>query len=367
MLKIGTPLLVLFLCLFENKLRFHNGIFAVWAAVFSIVSVLSIFYTTLNKNTLDSFLSLSFCFLMLFAVSQYIRDMKDIETVMDFLAVGGILYAAYIFINQYNTIFTESIDPKYTNQTIMSFTYIMIPTTFYLIYRLLDKKKNKIFMGLLFGFSYLMCLLSGRRKALLFPIVLIGLVLFLKNRKNNMKIILSIVLTAVMIFVVYYASMHNDVLYNIIGKRVEGLLAFAFSDDAFEVDKSAWSRQYLVVTAWGLFEHNPLLGIGLNNFKDNNILGLYAHNNYVELLCDLGIVGTIAFYWIYFYLFVQFLKVPDFWNDRLAQFLFALLAVNLMLDFGTITYYRVYFNMVICLATAYISIRHRKEKLSLTP
>jgi len=357
-LKIGTPLPVVFLCLFENRLRFHNGIFAAWAAVFCLIGILSVFYTTLNANTIESFVSLSFCFLMLFAITQYIRDVKDIETVMNFMIAGGLLYSGYIFLNSYDTIFLYSIDPKYTRETIMSFTYIMLPTTFYLIYRFLYKDDNKLFIGLLLSFSYLMCLLSGRRKAMLFPLLLFGLLLILKNRKNNFKIILSIVMTAVLVFAVYYASMNNDYLYNIIGKRIAGLLAFASGDDTG--DKSAFSRRYLLVTAWELFKQNPLLGIGLNNFKANNILGLYAHNNYVELLCDLGIVGTAAFYWIYIYLFTQMFRTPGFWNDRLGQFLFSLLVLNLLLDFGTISYYRVYHNMFICLATAYVAIKQEQ-------
>lgn len=356
MLKIITPVSLLFVCLFENEVQLYNRLFLGWAVGFYLICILSIFYATPTDNMFDTFRSLTFCFLLLCAVSQYIKEPKDIETVINFMAAGGVFYAAYIFINQYNTIFTQSIDPKYTNQTIMQFTYVMIPTVYYLVYRFICHN-NKLFTGFLVCFSYLMCLLSGRRKAMLFPLLLIGLMLVLKNRKNYIKVFLSLIFAIVMLVGVYYLSMNNDVLYNVIGHRIEGLILFVSGDDSG--DKSAWARSYLSLTAWELFKQNPILGIGLGNFIYNNILGFYAHNNFVELLCDLGIIGAIAFYWIYIYLIVKLIKNQRIWEEKLTQFLFSLLLLNLAIDLGTISYYRVYFIMVICLASSYVCMQDK--------
>lgn len=37
--------------------------------------------------------------------------------------------------------------------------------------------------------------------------------------------------------------------------------------------------------------------------------GVYAHNNYVELLVDLGLVGTVAYYYIYVSALIKGIKL----------------------------------------------------------
>lgn len=356
--KIVTPILVLIACLLENRLRISNNLFLFWAGCFFLICTLSLIYADWTVNMLETYRSLGFCFIMLFAVSQYIKEEKDIETVIHFMAIGGVLYALYIFINQYDTIFTQSIDPKYTNQTIMQFTYIMIPTVYYLSYKLFNNKGNRIFSFVLVAFSYLMCIVSGRRKAFFLPLLFIGMLFVQKSIKQKLKLLIAIIISLLLMYGIYYLCMNNEMLYNLIGYRINRLILFFSGDDS--ADSSAWARQYLSITSWDLFKQNPFFGIGLGNFIYHNNLGYYAHNNYLELLCDLGLIGTVAFYWIYIFLIFKLITIPDYWSDGLAQLILSLLLINLVMDFGTITYYRFYFDIIICLALSYVNLRSKK-------
>ena len=139
-------------------------------------------------------------------------------------------------------------------------------------------------------------------------------------------------------------------LYKIVGYRLKGL--FDIFSSFSSADASTTTRIEFVKIGFDIFLKNPLLGIGLNNYSyvaynNYSIWGqVYAHNNYVELLSDFGIVGFVLYYWIIIksiiklnetYKLVKFDK-----NVKLFRLLCLLLTMSiviLIIDFSQITYY----------------------------
>lgn len=92
----------------------------------------------------------------------------------------------------------------------------------------------------------------------------------------------------------------------------------------------------------GLFKERPILGYGLNNYRNFYYTGQYSHNNFVELLACLGAVGFVLFYVMYLdpivFMLKQWIrKSVSFCNEH--KMLLFLLVINLIFGWGMVQIY----------------------------
>ena len=64
-------------------------------------------------------------------------------------------------------------------------------------------------------------------------------------------------------------------------------------------DSSTLSRVSFIETGWRLFKQKVFIGHGVDNFKYVSGFWVYSHNNFIEILVGLGIVGFVLYYSIY--------------------------------------------------------------------
>ena len=116
--------------------------------------------------------------------------------------------------------------------------------------------------------------------------------------------------------------------------RLGGVLAL-FSGTG-EVEASANVRAEMIEIGLVQFLRAPILGIGLDN--SYYLAGTYLHNNYIELLVDLGIVGFGIFYSIYIYIIYKLWKTRS--NKNPYGLLVAILVfILLVMDFASVSYF----------------------------
>ncbi|MBO4422452.1 MAG: O-antigen ligase family protein [Clostridia bacterium] len=72
------------------------------------------------------------------------------------------------------------------------------------------------------------------------------------------------------------------------------LYAQARMDDIL-VDDSTQKRYALILEGFSVFLKNPVLGVGINNFRYYSTYTTYSHCTYAELLACTGVVGTLLF------------------------------------------------------------------------
>jgi O-antigen ligase len=65
-------------------------------------------------------------------------------------------------------------------------------------------------------------------------------------------------------------------------------------------DSSYRVRADMIETGLQLWQKSPIFGNGTDSFRGLGGFDTYSHNNYVELLCDLGILGVLLFYALHF-------------------------------------------------------------------
>ncbi len=170
-----------------------------------------------------------------------------------------------------------------------SYIYLIV------LFQIKSNRKCGFIYYVLLVLSLLLSLFTGSRKTLVNIILFTCLVLFFeKYNKNVVKNIGKVFFVLVIGIIALVIVMKVDVLYNVLGYRLESL--FSYFNGEIEADLSALRRDYMKEDAIIMFKNHPILGVGLNNFKYLSRYGTYAHSNYYELLSCLGLVGTFLYY-----------------------------------------------------------------------
>jgi len=126
-------------------------------------------------------------------------------------------------------------------------------------------------------------------------------------------------------------------------------------------DSSYRTRAEMVQQGLQLWRHSPLFGNGVDAFRGLSGQGTYAHNNYVELLCDIGLIGTLLFYAIYAQVLIRAAQAP-----RLLRLYCQIFILMLLLaDFGYVSYTSKQSVMILMIltvvTTSHDAIRHRRH------
>lgn len=180
-------------------------------------------------------------------------------------------------------------------------------------------------------------LLGGSRKNLIaIPLVALIFALLSGNGAKKAKILLCLL----MILIASLYLLETVPALSNIRASLEGMFnGLGGSEDA-EADGSTQQRMYLMEQGIRVWAEHPFAGVGWQNYRYYNDAGLYAHNNYVELLASLGIVGFLLYYAMF--LRIGYLLCCKFLHHQLAKEDILLLGFafnSLVTEFGSITLY----------------------------
>jgi len=119
-------------------------------------------------------------------------------------------------------------------------------------------------------------------------------------------------------------------------------------------DSSYQTRAEMVEQGLGLWEQAPLFGNGLDSFRALSGQGTYSHNNYIELLCCLGMAGTLLFYAVHAGVLLRAARAP-----RLLKYYCWIFVLTLLLaDIGYVSYKNKQTIMILMLLTALTTSRY---------
>lgn len=140
--------------------------------------------------------------------------------------------------------------------------------------------------------------------------------------------------------------------YNVLGIRIKGMTNF-FSGQG-NVDDSTLVRIQMIDRGIELFKKKPILGYGIANYSVVSPFSTYSHNNYVELLVGVGIIGTIVYYSIYIYIIFNLLRFKK--KDKSLSLFFALVLGIVVMEYGLVSYYIEIYQIIIASAFSAINI-----------
>jgi O-antigen ligase len=186
------------------------------------------------------------------------------------------------------------------------------------------------------------------------------------RNKNILKnlIIVSAILGAVLVLI-----MNVPQLYNIIGVRIVDAFNIASGNEQGTEDVS---RLMLAMMGLDWFMDKPILGYGINCFRalsDNTSLfagkNFYAHNNYIELMVDIGIIGMLVYYYAHIHVLKKYFRLKKNSNE-ISKAILILLFVIMFSDIFWVAYYNDLSQFLLCITFTIIHLEnssYRKEKV----
>lgn len=323
-----------------------------WLLVFTAFSAISTVWA-INKTNAISLLPILVANELIAYIITYFVCLKPkrLHLVTDAIILGSIFLGLRIFLTYGIFIFSSARGAGGLNANYLGM-YAATAANLAL-YHWHHGQKNQHWYLFLSGVCAIIALLSFSRKALIF-LALPVLVQFILKHKNPWKILGGLLASVAIVAAGLFAVFNIDALYHSIGTRIEPIIN-SFMGESFE-DSSVSARNSFIKYGQGFFMARPVVGAGLNNFKNLiasakpfGMTDVYAHNNYIELGVDLGIIGLIIYYSLYFTIIIHGLK--DYKTLESTQLLWLSLLITLMVcEYGIVSYYGNFYHLIITLS-----------------
>ena len=208
-------------------------------------------------------------------------------------------------------------------------------------YKVLYEKK-KIYLGVILV-PVIIILGAGSRTAIL--IALIGIITmsicYVNSMKGSKKIKYGLFAVLVLIVILVLAPSFRQLSFlNSTFERFDVMIA-SMTGKTTQLGSTVY-RIKMIDVGWDMFLYSPIWGNGINGtriwLQSSGVPYTVLHNNYIELLADLGVLGFIAYYYVYVWMLKTLTKrVVDI---RIKGLCFSLIAMMLVLDIGGVVYYQ---------------------------
>jgi len=357
-------LFLFFICFLlqeKGKLFLEKG-YTIWILLFVVVCGGSVSWASSKQLVITLMVGLFVNLSVLLLLRSSIHCREDVKRTMILLLIAISVNGLYMLIINRHSITgvntgIQSTANRLGGQNGWNANSIgMLMSIGFIIYFYLFQTEKRIVFKILYGLACVLAtfiaLVTGSRKA--FVTVIVGAVAYLlfdaKGKRSRNIIIITGVIT-----ILYYIVRKIPYFYAIIGWRLDGALALFIGKGV--VDHSTMIRSQFVEAGIKVFLSHPILGVGIDCFRQYNaaITGYswYAHNDYVEILADLGIVGFLIYYVAYAYLFKNFYK--RFKEDKFTKLLFAIFICVLLDGYGAVIYSDFLFQTILMIIFAWFT------------
>lgn len=343
----------------------HNKVYLYWLMGFFVVCVASLLWAEVVDYVTVTLKSMIVQYGILFLLAASLKSRRDIEILLTILLFACVTNAIYLVAFNFDTLInvTDEIGDRLGEGTKWNANAIGMMTSFAAVFLLYFFKKHKNILRrtlyvVVIAFLTYITFLTGSRKA--FLIIIIGVLLYLPFAVNKRNRIKTIIISVAFVALAFYLTYNVPYFYNIIGWRLDAIISSVLGTG--ELDSSAISRNKLIAAAIETWKDFPLLGCGLDCFRIYGKIATghdyYAHNNYVELLADLGVVGFAAYYWGFVYCLIKFWKNR---HDDISKLLFVVLIIILIMGYACVHYTDFLFGIILLAIFSYISLRKREK------
>ncbi len=348
--------------------RFNIRSYTYWYFSLILFALMTHFYSTDPSVVIESVYNLATIIAITFVINYYINENEDFRIIICFFAFSGVVLS--IFMIKMGLLNYDFRQENAVLGNANAFALILTISLMCLIWLIFYGNIRLILLYV--GGSSLMLyllLLTGARKYIIISLIFVYIIIFQKYYENYKKqLIFGTFLFLLAITSLFYIIFEYKPIYDIIGFRFEGLINAITGHG--KIDLSTLRRERMIEFGWSVFKEKPLLGYGLDNFKVLYYISggsyNYAHNNYIELLVDFGILGFSLYYGYILYLLYQLKKIK---RDSLGirDFLIATLIVFLVNDYGAVTYNLIQIQLFYAFASSYVWIKKRQGTIEYRP
>lgn len=311
---------------------------AFWYGWFFIFVSLSYFWSAPGAaSVVNTFTALAQALVLLLSIDWYVRTERELNILMHIFCWAAVIFALVVLLTSPPSTYGKLEFGSLTGMQRNTTGYILMFGSLFNVY--IGYKDNKKLYYIMSVLCMLVSLLTGSRKIIIgYAIAVCLWVYWQKNMVKALKYFITLICLAIILIPVIYQI---PFMQEVFGKRL-----LAIFDDTI-VDGSVLARDNARELAKVLFKNKPITGNGWNavyinyaSYWGNKDRSIYAHNNYLEIAADFGIIGIILFYWKFFACEIS--AVMKARKDDASKFIAICIAVILILDYGQITYLYIY-------------------------
>ncbi|MED3758928.1 O-antigen ligase family protein [Peribacillus frigoritolerans] len=362
----GLALLLIFsigvnLMLTKRNLVFNK--FLISYGVFLGICMISAFFAIDQENTLSKIETLVLIFILMFSFINYIDTNEKLRKLMFYFVISGAVASIYVlFTSDFSHITRFGEELANLNRL----GVIIGVSAIFCFYFIVIEKKYLCFP--LFLIMFFVILLTGSRSALIFILFNIIFILFSSNRKGFYNKFKYLIISAFLASTIFYMIFNIPILYQIIGIRIEDLLSF-FSEEGTE-ETSINIRANMLASGIEMFKNQPLTGYGLGNYgfvfsRDYGGRETYSHNNLIELLVGVGILGAITFYIIQSLVIKELFRASRYNNLNKINYVFMSIIISyIILSVSSVYYYDKNFSIVLAVGSVIYRIYKNEHNKS---
>lgn len=326
----------------------HSGIHFLWTVGFIIICTVSILWSGNKSNSLFYLVWTMQAMGLAFAIGNTIHSETDIIHVLKCFFIAGVVLAVRVLMSTALSSlgsFRLGTNMGYNaNELALKSSIAAVSGLFFL-----NRQKTplrRLIITFLIVTTIGVVAFTGSRKG--FLTVIMGVVLFYTFRSGRVEVVFRNIIIALILSVFgFVIIIRVPVLYNAIGRRLLLILNLFDSDTAY-VGNSIVNRLNFIQIGFRLFLRSPIYGYGIGAFRVVSQTGVYAHNNYIELLTDIGIIGTLFYYSLYYYN-TKHLYMTIGINRSLTSLLLSFSIMFVVLEVGLVTFQGDYAQIIIAL------------------
>lgn len=331
-----------------------------WISLFFILCFSSIIWASDKDIVLAYIIWYLQAVLIAYSIGNTIKDEADIEFILKCIMVGGLILALRSF---QGVSFSELGSFRLGKNIGYNANEMALKTALgsiiaFRYFRESIKKNIKIIYFLIMFVQLVSLLFTESRKG----IIMVFGTMFLYSilcSQNPIKLIKNTCLAISGLIIIYLLMTKIQFLYDAFGRRF--LLLLNILDDNAYVGNSLGNRIYAVQLGLNAFKEKPIFGYGLGNFMTATGLNGYAHNNYIQLLVDLGLLGLSLYYSVYIINIWGLIKTIRV-NRGLTALLLSMLLTVTLIEYGLVSFNSDYVQLVIMLCYFIVQINHKKIK-----
>ncbi len=212
---------------------------------------------------------------------------------------------------------------------LLSSTFCVISVTYLYMYEDGFFKRNIVYLSLFISLFFLV--ISGSRGGVISFTVFLIILYFSKfsNFLNLKFLAITSLLFLILIFNFSYISQLPFFQRLLLLPQALGFEFFDYEYDAALRMAADDTRINLADITFDKFFENPLLGYGIYSFGYFSEFS-YTHNNFLEIIFSLGVLGVFLFYFPFFYILLKTFLIKDDFLSKYVMILRALIVYYLI-------------------------------------
>ena len=341
---------------FDKTLGFYT--------IFVAICIVSISYATYRDSASSMCQTLVLLWLVFFILYNYLVNTDNDKILIYAITISSVLYSAYV-IGYYGIsgYFELLISGKRAGMDITNVNTIgMISATGFSLCMYVAIFKKKYYLFFVSAVPLITAFGSGSRKALLVVVFSLLLLILLKYKQNKSMSTFIKMIAWIIIAIVVLKFLLSLPAFETLAKRFD---TFTNSlTGVGKVDHSTAIREDMIRYGFIEFKNHILLGHGINNSNivTMKYLGVstYLHNNFVELLFSVGIIGFTAYYAMFAYLIK---KLYSLFKRKVeyAEILLIMLIIHLVMNYGMVAYYSKETYVLLLAAAVFVKLNDNRS------